>query len=75
MGERLHDALIDAAKAAADPAERMALLHQAEDLLMGEDWVLGPIYFYTQTYLLDPSLDGLYYTPLGNFFFGEVTRA
>lgn len=70
-----YDALIDAAKAAADPAERMELLHQAEDLLMGEDWVLGPIYFYTQTYLLDPSLDGVYYTPLGNFFFGEVTRA
>ena len=70
-----YDALIDAAKAAADPAERMALLHQAEDLLMGEDWVLGPIYFYTQTYLLDPGLDGVYYTPLGNFFFGEVTRA
>ncbi len=69
-----YDALIDAAKAAADPAQRMALLHQAEDLLMGEDWVLGPIYFYTQTYLLDPGLDGVYYTPLGNFFFGEVTR-
>ena len=70
-----YDALIDAAKAAADPAQRMELLHQAEDLLMGEDWVLGPIYFYTQTYLLDPGLDGVYYTPLGNFFFGEVTRA
>ena len=69
-----YDALIDAAKAAADPAERMELLHRAEDLLMGEDWVLGPVYFYTQTYLLDPSLDGAYYTPLGNFFFGEVTR-
>ena len=69
-----YDALIDAAKAAADPAERMELLHRAEDLLMGEDWVLGPVYFYTQTYLLDPSLDGVYYTPLGNFFFGEVTR-
>ena len=52
----------------------MALLHRAEDLLIGEDWVLGPIYFYTQTYLLAPDLDGVFYTPLGNFFFGEAAR-
>lgn len=64
-----YDALIQAAKATSDPAERMSLMHQAEDILMGQDWVLGPIYFYTQHYMVSDKIDGMFYTPLGYFFF------
>ena len=64
-----YDELIAAAKLSTDPAERMDLMHQAEDLLMGEDGVLGPIYFYTQKYMVSDRIDGMFYTPLGYFFF------
>ena len=69
-----YDAAIDAAKATSDPAERMAAMHEAEDLIMGEDWALGPIYFYTQPYMLKSDVDGVFYTPLGYFFFQYASR-
>lgn len=69
-----YDAAIDAAKATSDPAERMAAMHEAEDLIIGEDWALGPIYFYTQPYMLKSDVDGVFYTPLGYFFFQYASR-
>jgi len=69
------DAAIDAAKATADPTERMKAFHTAEDILIGQDYVIAPIYFYTQMYMLDPSIKGMYYTPLGSFFFGYTSKA
>ncbi len=70
-----YDAAITEAKSTADPAARMAAMHKAEDILIGQDWVLGPIYFYTQYYCMDPKLEGMYYTPLGYFFFGYTQMA
>jgi len=70
-----YDAAIQQAKSTSDPAGRMAAMHEAEDILMGEDWVLGPIYFYTIYYCKDPNLQGMYYTPLGYFFFGYTSLA
>lgn len=70
-----YDALIDAAKATADPKERMDYFHQAEDILMGDDSVHAAIYFYTQKYMLTDGIDGMFYTPLGYFFFGYTTPA
>ena len=69
-----YDAQIDAAKATSDPAERMTAFHAAEDILIGQDSVLAPIYFYTQPYMLADDIDGMYYTPLGYFFFGYTSR-
>ena len=68
-----YDALIDAAKSTADQAERMAAFHQAEDILIGQDSVLAPIYFYTNPYMLSENISGMYYTPLGYFFFGNTS--
>lgn len=70
-----YDSLIRQAKASTDAAERMQLLHQAEDKLIGEDNVLAPLYFYTQKYMLSDGIDGLYYCPLGYFFFGYTHQA
>lgn len=69
-----YDALIQQAKASADPAERMDLMHQAEDILLGQDWVVNPLYFYTQKYMLADGIQGMYYTPLGYFFFDHCTQ-
>ena len=69
-----YDALIDAAKATSDQTERMAAFHKAEDLLIGQDNVLAPIYFYTNPYMLSDNISGMYYTPLGYFFFGYTQQ-
>ena len=69
-----YDAAIARAKATSDPAERMAAMHEAEDILLERDWVLGPIYFYTQPYMLKSDVDGVYYSPLGYFFFQYSSR-
>ncbi len=69
-----YDAAINEAKSTADPAARMAAMHKAEDIIMGQDWALGPIYFYTQKYMLNTDVKGMYYTPLGYFFFDRCTK-
>jgi len=69
-----YDEAVRKAQTSADPKERMQAMHEAENILMGEDWVLGPIYFYTQKYMLKEDIKGLYYTPLAYFFFGSCTR-
>ncbi|GHU93435.1 ABC transporter substrate-binding protein [Clostridia bacterium] len=66
------DALVAASRAATDPAERFRILHEAE-ALMQSDNILAPIYFYTQKYMLNPNVQGLYYTPLGYFLFDRCT--
>ena len=70
-----YDALIKEAKVTTDNEARMDLLHQAEDKLIGEDCVLAPLYFYTQKYMLADDVAGLYYCPLGYFFFGYTHQA
>lgn len=69
-----YDAAINEAKSTADPEARMAAMHRAEDIIMGQDWALGPIYFYTQKYMLNSDVKGMYYTPLGYFFFDRCTK-
>jgi oligopeptide transport system substrate-binding protein len=63
------DALIAQAKGTAVQADRMRYLHSAENILVGVDHSMAPIYFYTQTYMLNARVSGMYYTPLGYFFF------
>lgn len=62
------DALIQAA-GEAEGTERMNLLHQAEDLLVGTDKVLCPLYFFSRTYMSAEGLEGVVYSPLGYFLF------
>lgn len=68
-----YDDLIAQAKATSVASERSELMHKAEDMLMGQDWVLGPIYFYTYYYMFNDNLQGLYYKPTGQIFFKYVT--
>ena len=64
-----YDALIMQAKSTSDLVERMSLMHQAEDILMGQDVVHAAIYFYTDKYMAQ-GIKGMYFTPLGYYFFG-----
>lgn len=63
------DKYVKAAKATSDPDERMENMHKAEDILIGEDNVVAPLYFYNNSYMMKPNIKGLYYTPLGYFFY------
>lgn len=69
-----YDALIQEAMDTTDADRRMELMHQAEDLLITQDFALCPLYFYTQKYMLSDQVDGMYYTPLGYFFFNTCTQ-
>lgn len=66
------DKLIAEAKTQTDVEKRMELMHKAEDILM-KDAAIAPLYFYTQSYMLKPNIQGLYYTPLGYYFFYQTT--
>lgn len=62
------------AEAAEPAATRMGKLHQAEELLVEEDCVLCPLYFYTRPYATGQKLKGIYCDPLGSFHFANCTR-
>lgn len=66
------DELIKKAKVTTDPAERFKLMHEAEDLAFGEDVCATPLYYYVNKFMIKPNIKGLYYTPLGFFFFGNT---
>ena len=68
-----YDSLISKAKSTANQAERMSYLHQAEDILFNE-CVLSPIYYYVDLYMLDPSINGFYASPLGYKYFMYTYR-
>ncbi|MDR1914338.1 MAG: peptide ABC transporter substrate-binding protein, partial [Clostridiales bacterium] len=64
-----YDAKMDASNKESDPAKRNQLLHEAEDILIGEDWAMAPIYYYTITWAVNPNLKDWGVTPLGYKFF------
>jgi len=63
-----YDALLDRAAAAADPAARIDLLHEAERLLMDE-MPICPVFFYAIAYLERPGLEGIRRNLLGRVDF------
>ncbi len=63
-----YDELIAGVKASSDRAERISLMHQAEDIL-GQDVPIIPLYYYTDLYLLNDKLQGFYASPLGFKYF------
>lgn len=70
-----YDAAIKKALATSDPSERMKYMHEAEDIIIGKDWALGPIYFYTNKYMMNEKVTGMTYTPLGWFNFTHCVQA
>lgn len=70
-----YDALIKQIKSSSDQTERMALMHQAEDLIFS-DWMLCPIYYYVDIYLQSTTLSGTWSSPLGYkyFMFAKISE-
>ncbi len=58
------DPLVDQIRSETDSVKREALMHEAEDLLMGT-WCLMPIYFYTNVYLQKEYISDVYNNVFG----------
>ena len=67
-----YDVLSRLARTCTDTEIHYELLHRAEDLLMSTGTVL-PLFYYTDPYLLDDSVQGFYANPLGFKFFKYCT--
>ena len=66
-----YDVLISAIKTCTDTENRYAMMHLAEDMLM-ETGCLVPLYFYTDIYMLDDSVNGFFSNPLGYKYFHKA---
>jgi oligopeptide transport system substrate-binding protein len=64
-GNPKYDALIAEAARTGDPAKRLEILHQAEDLFL-TDLPIILVYWYTDPYLLQTSVENWYPLVLGN---------
>jgi oligopeptide transport system substrate-binding protein len=67
-----YDVLISTIKTCTDSDTRYALMHVAEDMLMSTGCIT-PLYFYTDIYMLDSSVDGFFSNPLGYKYFMYCT--
>ncbi len=69
-----YDELIKKIKTSTDKNERYALMHQAEDLMFSdEEFLLCPIYYYVDIFLMNPKLKGGYSTPTGHKYLMYAT--
>lgn len=67
-----YDVLINTIKACTDNEVRYQLMHIAEDMLMDTGCII-PLYFYTDIYMLNSSVDGFFSNPLGYKYFMYCT--
>lgn len=67
-----YDVLISLIKACTDTETRYKLMHRAEDILMSTGCIV-PLYFYTDIFMLDDSVEGFFSNPLGYKYFMYCT--
>ena len=67
-----YDVIIPLIKSCTDNDTRYALMHKAEDLLMSTGAIV-PLYFYTDIYVIDETVDGMMVNPLGYKYFHKAT--
>lgn len=65
---KTYDTLIDDANKETDQVKRMALLHNAEKVLMN-DMPVVPIFFYSDLTLINPDVKGVIVSPMGYLIF------
>lgn len=63
-----YDVLMGLIKSSTDETKRFEMMHIAEDMLMDTGSII-PLYFYTDLYMLDDSVEGFYSNPLGYKYF------
>jgi len=62
-----YDELIN--KSNSSSPDRIKFLHQAEELLIKQDCVKAPLFFLTNARMLKKNITGVFYMPLGSYFF------
>ena len=67
-----YDVLIATIKNCTDNETRYELMHLAEDILMSTGCI-APIYYYTDLYMIDDSVEGFFSNPLGYKYFMYCT--
>ena len=68
-----YDALIEEIRTTTDFANRVELMHQAEDMLM-DTWAVIPLYYYNDVYMQKDSVAGVYSTVFGMKYFMYSTK-
>ncbi len=69
-----YDVLISTIKSCTDNEVRYELMHIAEDMLMATGCIV-PLYFYTDIYMIDDTVEGFFANPLGYKYFMYTTVA
>ena len=67
-----YDVLISTIKSCTDAEKRYEMMHMAEDMLMSTGCIT-PLYFYTDLYMIDDSVEGFFSNPLGYKYFMNCT--
>ncbi len=73
VNDPVYDAMIEGANAQADPAERMAQLHEAERYLVAENAYTIPLVGSSQLALMNPEVSGLKFDPTNSVYFDGLT--
>ncbi len=63
-----YDELIKKVKSSSDSKERFELMHKAEKIIFDE-WMLNPLYYYVDLFLISPKVEGFWSSPLGYKYF------
>jgi oligopeptide transport system substrate-binding protein len=63
-----YDVLISSIKSCTDNDNRYKMMHEAEDMIMSTGCIC-PLYFYTDLYMIDDSINGFFSNPLGYKYF------
>ena len=69
-----YDVLIATIKGETDNVKRYEMMHIAEDILMSTGCIV-PLYYYTDVFMIDDSIDGFFCNPLGYKYFMYCTIA
>ena len=67
-----YDVLIAKIKSETDSAKRYEMMHIAEDMLMSTGCIV-PLYYYTDVFMIDDSVEGFFCNPLGYKYFMYCT--
>ena len=68
-----YDALINEIRTTTDFENRVNLMHQAEDMLMGT-YAVVPVYYYNDIYMQKDNVDGVFSTVFGMKYFMYATK-
>lgn len=63
-----YDVLISMIKSCTKDEDRYEMMHMAEDMLMDTGCIV-PLYYYTDLYMINKSVEGFYSNPLGYKYF------